>query len=151
MVSDETLLSYPYWRLTFTVHTDAYDKQVGDVISHNNKHVAFFSRRLSNPQRNYTKTDQKLLPIAKCLQQFQIILLGYEINALSEHKNLVYAATLSEYQKLMRCRLIIEEVGTNIQHIAGVDNKLSDTINRLPSTPSNKYESCTSKYQCRVK
>ena len=148
MVSDETLLSYPYWRLTFTVHTNAYDKQVGDFISHNNKHVAFFSRSLSNPQCNYTMTDQELLPIAECLHQLQIILFGYEINTLSDHKNLVYAATLSEYKKLMQWRLIIEEVGTNIKHIAGVDNKVSDTINRLPYTPSNKYESFTSKDQC---
>ena len=36
MVSEKTLLSYPDWKLTFTVHTDASDKQLGAVISHNN-------------------------------------------------------------------------------------------------------------------
>ena len=45
-------------------------------------------------------------------------------------------------------RLVIEEFGPNIQHIAGVDNILGDTISRLPSTPSDKYESCTRKAQC---
>ena len=33
MVSENTLLSYPDWNLTFTVHTDAFDKQLGAVIS----------------------------------------------------------------------------------------------------------------------
>ena len=42
MVSAENLLSYPDWTIIFTVHTDAFDKQLVAVISHNNKPVAFF-------------------------------------------------------------------------------------------------------------
>ena len=42
MVSSETQLSYPYWKLPFTVHSDASDKQLVAVISHNNKPNAFF-------------------------------------------------------------------------------------------------------------
>ena len=56
MVSTETLLSYPDWKLPFTVHTDASDKQLGAVISQNNKPIAFFYRKPINPQRNYTMT-----------------------------------------------------------------------------------------------
>ena len=56
MVSDETLLGYPYWTIPFTVHTDASDKQLGAVTIHTNKNIAFFLRRLSKPQRNYTTT-----------------------------------------------------------------------------------------------
>ena len=37
MVSAETLLNYPDWKIPFTVHTDAPDKQLGAVISQNNK------------------------------------------------------------------------------------------------------------------
>ena len=40
MVSAYTLLSYPYWKLSFTVPTDASDKQLGSVISQNNKPIA---------------------------------------------------------------------------------------------------------------
>ena len=39
MVSDETLLSYTYWKTTFTVHTYDSDKKLGDVISLNNKPI----------------------------------------------------------------------------------------------------------------
>ena len=80
MVSDETLLSYPDWKLPFTVHTDAYNKQLGAVISHKNEPIACFSRILSNPQRNYNTTEKELLMIVECIKQFRGILFGYEIN-----------------------------------------------------------------------
>ena len=103
---------------------------------------------LIKPQRNYTTTEKELLAIVECLKKFRGIIFGYEINLLSDHNNLVYATTLSEYQRVMRWQLIIEEFGPNIQHIAGVDNILADTLSRLPSTPSDKYETCTRKAQC---
>ena len=43
MVSAETLVNYPYFKIPFTVHTDASDKQLGDVISHKNKLIVLFS------------------------------------------------------------------------------------------------------------
>ena len=95
MVSDETLLSYPYWTLTFTVHTDASDKQIGAVIIPNNKFIAFLSRRLSKPQNNYTMTEKELLAIVEPLNQFHGILFGHDINIFLYHKKLVFAATLS--------------------------------------------------------
>ena len=57
MVSVEILLSYPDWKLPFTVHTDDYYEQLGAVIGQNNKPIAFFSRKLNKPKRSYTKTE----------------------------------------------------------------------------------------------
>ena len=95
-------------------------------------------------------TEKELITIVECLKQFRGILFSYEINVFSDHKNLVYAVTLSEFQRVMRWRLIIEEFGPNIQHIDGVENMVADTLSRFPSTPSNKYETCTRKYQFRM-
>ena len=58
MESAEILLSYPYWKLPFTVKNDSSGKQLGDVISQNNKHIALFSIILSNPHRRHTKTEK---------------------------------------------------------------------------------------------
>ena len=71
MVSAETLLSYPDWKLILTVHTDASDKQLGDVIIQNNKPIDFFSKKLSNPQRTYTVTEKELLAIVECLKKYR--------------------------------------------------------------------------------
>ena len=138
MVSAEILLNFPDCKLPFTVHTDSYDKELCAIIIENNKPIAFFSRRLINTQLKQTMTEKKLLTIVECLHQFRGIIFGYEIYVFSDHKNLVYAATLSESQRVMRWRLILEEFGTNIQHISGVDNMVADTLSRLPSMPSKK-------------
>ena len=61
---------------------------------------------------------------------------------------MVYAATLSKSQRVMRWRLIIEEFRPNIRHISVFDNIVADTLSRLPSKPVNKYEPSTSKAQC---
>ena len=50
----------------------------------------------------------------------------------------------------MLWRLIIKDFGPNIQHIAGVDNIVSDAISILPSMTRDKYTPCTSKGQCRA-
>ena len=45
MFSAETLLNYPDWTILFTTHTDASDnKQLGPVISQNDKPITFVSR-----------------------------------------------------------------------------------------------------------
>jgi hypothetical protein len=101
MVQTETLLTYPDWTILFTIHTDASDYQLGSVISQRNQAIAFFSRKLSKAQCNYTTTEMELLAIVECLKQFRGIFFGYPIDVWSDHKNLVYAATLSESQRVM--------------------------------------------------
>ena len=144
MIAGEVFLTYPDWSIPFIVHTDASDKQLGAVISQNNKPIAFFSRRLSKSQRNYTTTEKELLSIVECLKQFRNILFGYEIHVYSDHKNLVYEATLSESQRVMRWRLLLEEFGPNIHHIAGVDNIVADTLSRVKSSNVEEDENPTS-------
>ena len=93
-------------------------------------------------------TGKEVLAIVESLKQFRGILFFYEINILSYHNNLVYASTLSEYQRVMCWQLILEGFWPNIWHIAGVDNIGADTLSRFLSTPSDNYEPCTGKDQC---
>ena len=144
MIAEEVFLTYPDWTQPFVVHTDASDKQLGAVISQNSKPIAFFSRRLSKSQRNYVTTEKELLSIVECLNQFRNILLGYEIHIYSDHKNLVYEATLSESQRVMRWRLLLEEFGPHIHHIAGVNNIVADTLSRVESSNVEEDEVNTS-------
>ena len=108
MIYADTLLNYPDWKVPFTVHTDASDKQVGAVISQNNKPIDFFYRILSKPQRNYTTTEKKILSIVNFPKKFRGILFDNKINVYSDHNNLVYAETQSEYKRVMNWKIIIK-------------------------------------------
>ena len=52
---------------------------------------------------------------------------------------MVYATTLSESQRVIRQKLILEYSGPNIHHIAGVDNIVADMLSRLSYAPVDKY------------
>ena len=58
MVFSDTLLNYPDWKIIFTVHIYASDKQLSAVISQNDKPIALFSIKLRKPQRNYTTIEK---------------------------------------------------------------------------------------------
>ena len=91
VMAKETILTYPNFNEVFEIHTDASDRQLGAVISQNWKPLAFYSRKLSGAQRNYTTTEQELLSIVETLKEFRNILLGQRIKVFTDHKNLVHA------------------------------------------------------------
>ena len=54
LVSRENLHSYPNFKAPFEIHTDASKLQLGSVISHKGKLIAFYSRKLN--QLHYHRT-----------------------------------------------------------------------------------------------
>ncbi len=79
-------------------------------------------------------TVKELLSIVERLKQFKEILFGYKINVFSNHKSLVYEATLSQsiavsYAMEAYTRRIRH---IPILHIAGLDNVVADTLSCLP-------------------
>ena len=150
MVSFDTLSKYFYWTIPFIIHTYAFDKQTGAVIGQETKPLPFFSRKLSKPQRNCTTTEKELLAIAECLKQFRWIIFCYGINVFSYHKNIVYAATWTKYQRVICWKLILKEFEPNIQHISEFDNIVSDMLSIFIYAPIDKYNPITIKAHCRA-
>jgi hypothetical protein len=75
-IARETLLKFPDFSKEFHVYTDASDYQLGAVIMQDDNPLAFYSRKLSKPQKNYTTGEQELLSIVETLKEFRDILLG---------------------------------------------------------------------------
>jgi cleavage and polyadenylation specificity factor subunit 1 len=129
-VTKETLLAYPDFNQPFVIHTDASDKQLGAVISQNEKPIAFYSRKLSPAQTRYTATERELLAIVETLKEFRNILLGQKITVYTDHENLTYKQFNTN--RVMRWRLLLEEFGPELVHIKGSKNIVADALSRLP-------------------
>ena len=94
--------------------------------------MAFYSRKLTGAQKNYTTTEKELLSIVETLNEFRTILLGYKIKIFTDHKNLTYETTPESSQRRKRWESLIQEFGPEMIHIAGANNTVADALSRLP-------------------
>ena len=90
VMAKETILNYLDFNKFFDIHTDASDWQLGAVISQEGKPLAFYPRKLSSAQRNYTTTKQELLSIVETFKEFRNIFLIQKIKIYTDHKNLIH-------------------------------------------------------------
>ena len=130
------MLTFPDFSKPFHIYTDASDKQLGAVITQDEKPIAFYSRKLNSAQQRYTTGEQELLSIVETLREFRNILLGYKIIVHTDHKNLTYAKSTSD--RVMRWRLLIEEFGPEFRHIKGKHNLIADALSRLELDDSSQ-------------
>jgi len=83
-----------------TIETDASDYAIGAICSQPNEKgilhpVAYYSRKLKDPERNYDIHDKELLAIVDALQKWDTYCktTGPKITILTDHKNLEYWKT----------------------------------------------------------
>ena len=73
-IAQDVVLAYPDYSQPFEIYTDASATQLGAVITQNNRPLAFFSRKLSDTQKQYSVTKIKLLAIVETLKEFKGVL-----------------------------------------------------------------------------
>jgi hypothetical protein len=61
------------------------DAQLGAIITQDDKHIAFYSRKLNSAQKRYNIGEHALLSIVETLRQFCNIILGYKIIIHTDH------------------------------------------------------------------
>ena len=69
------MLAYPDFSKPFEIYTTS-TKQLGAVITQENRPIAFFSWKLSGAQSKYTVTKLELLAIVETLKEFNGMLWG---------------------------------------------------------------------------
>jgi len=133
IMAQDTMITYPQFDKPFVVYTDASEKQIGGVVTQENKPLGFFSKKLTDTQRRYPVTEQELLAIVETLKYFKHMLLGHQIIVKTDHKNLTHPASTHTSDRVLRQRLLLEEYGADLQYIQGERNIVADALSRLPS------------------
>jgi hypothetical protein len=70
LMAADALAAYPDHNKWFDVHTDASDFQLDACIIQEGRPIAYFSRKLTKSQQNYTTIEKEKLSIVATLKEF---------------------------------------------------------------------------------
>ncbi|GBM57168.1 Retrovirus-related Pol polyprotein from transposon 297 [Araneus ventricosus] len=122
------VLTYPRTDKEFILDTDASNEGIGAVLSQKigkeESVIAYFSKRLGKPERNYCVTRKELLAIVKSIEHFHHYLYGREPEGQIAH----WIQKLQEYD-------------FEIHHRKGTSHGNADALSRRPCKESCKH--CT--------
>jgi hypothetical protein len=130
MIASHVLLTYPDPNLPFDIEPDASDYQLGAVIKQLGKPIAFFSRKLTSSQRNYSTIEKELLSSVETLEEYRSLLKGAEIRIHTDHKNLTFKTLRSE--RVRNWRTSIEEFSPDFIYKPGKEQIVADFLSRHP-------------------
>jgi hypothetical protein len=73
IICREAMLPFRSFSNPYHIYTDTSDKQLGDVMTQNEKPIAFYSRELNTDQQRYITGEQEVLSILETLREFHNI------------------------------------------------------------------------------
>ncbi|XP_077306266.1 uncharacterized protein LOC143925677 [Lithobates pipiens] len=141
-----SILRHPDATLPYILEVDASEVAVGAVLSQRQGPksllypVAFFSRKLSEAERNYDVGDRELLAIKAALEEWRYLLEGasHPILVYTDHKNLEYLKSAKRLKpRQARWALFFSRFVFHITYRPGSKNVKPDALSRMYNEPPN--------------
>jgi RNase H-like domain found in reverse transcriptase/Integrase core domain/Integrase zinc binding domain len=142
-VAQATHLVHPLPGAEISLFVDASADHVGAALQQRAalsdpwRPLGFFSKKLEPVQTRYSAFDQELWACFAGIQHFRHMLEGRRFAVYTDHKLLTQALhCTSDPWTARQCRQLayIAEFTSDIQHVAGRDNVVPDTLSRPPPT-----------------
>ena len=137
LLSEATLLHHPNPKRPTSISVDASDTgiagQLEQLHGHIWKPIAFFSRKLSTAEKNYSTFDRELLAAYNAIKHFKYFVEGRPFTLYTDHKPLTSAiqSKSDKSPRQIRHLSFISEFTTDIKHVQGKFNVVSDTLSRI--------------------
>ncbi|GFX91059.1 transposon Tf2-9 polyprotein [Trichonephila clavipes] len=121
----------------FILDTDASNESVGAVLSQEidgqERVVAYWSKCLSKPERNYCVTRKELLAIVKAIEHFHHYLYGQKFLLRTEHASLTWLMNFRNTEgQVARWIRRLNEYYFDIRHRKGSSHGNADALSRRP-------------------
>ena len=125
----------PDFGKTFYVQTDASEVGAGGVLLQMFNEVkcpiAFFSKKFSPEQLNYSVTEKECLAIIWSIQKFEIYLYGIQFVLETDHQALTFIDHIkTKNSRVMRWALFLQNYKFQVLAIKGSDNVIADYLSR---------------------
>ena len=138
------ILGYPDPENEFIVDTDASNTGLGGVLSQKRGDqevaIAYFSKSLSKPERNYCVTRRELLAVVKTLQHFSKYLLGRKFRIRTDHAALKWLLEFKNPEgQVARWIEQLQEYDFTIEHRSGKSHGNADALSRRPCPVDCKH------------
>ena len=144
------VLAYPDWSRPFLLQTDASDVALGAVLAQVNddgveQPVAYASRTLSAPERNYSATDRECLAVVWAVGLHRPYLHGSPFTIVTDHSALTWLQRLKDPTgRLARWLLTLQEYDFQIVHKPGRQHTNADYLSRIVAPVSTDPEPASS-------
>ncbi|GFX03043.1 retrovirus-related Pol polyprotein from transposon 412 [Trichonephila clavipes] len=131
------ILIYPQPDKPFILDTDASNESVGAVLSQeidgHERVVAYWSKCLSKPERNYCVTRKELLAIVKAIEHFHHYLYGQKFLLRTDHASLTWLMNFRNTEgQVARWIQRLNEYYFDIGHRKGSSHGNADALSRRP-------------------
>ena len=131
------ILGYPSRDGRFVVDTDASNTGIGGVLSQVQEDrqvvIAYFSKALSKPERNYCVTRRELLAVVKTLQHFHKYLIGRQFTLRTDHAALKWLLQFKNPEgQVARWLEQLQEFNFVTEHRSGKGHNNADALSRRP-------------------
>ncbi|GFT53232.1 retrovirus-related Pol polyprotein from transposon 412 [Trichonephila clavipes] len=136
-LTSSPILIYPQPEKPFILDTDANNESVGAVLSQEidgqERVVAYWSKCLSKPERNYCVTRKELLAIVKAIEHFHHYLYGQKFLLRTDHASLTWLMNFRNTEgQVARWIQRLNEYYFDIRHRKGSSHGNADALSRRP-------------------
>ena len=115
------------------LHTDASNVGIGGILFQAGHPIGFFSRLLSQSQKNYNATELECLAVVESIKFFEIYLKDSSFKVITDHQALKWLLSFDHRKKrLFNWSTELKLLDMEIEHRAGIHMKHVDALSRAP-------------------
>ena len=139
---EDAVLITPNLKIPLVVETDASDTAISATLNQEGRPVAFFSRTLSQSERNHSSVEKEAYAIIEAIRRWRHYLLSNSFKLVTDQEavSFIYDKKRNgkvKNDKIQRWRIELSPYCYEIVHRPGVDNTAPDTLSRCCATSAN--------------
>ena len=128
------VLGHPCFKKGFPLQTDASAVGIGAVLEQEGHVIAYASRSLTTPERQYSVIERECLAVVFAVKHFRHYLLGRPFSLHTDHQPLQWLSAQKMEGRLWRWALALQEFDFEIKYRRGSSNANADALSHIPAS-----------------